>query len=131
MIEREGDGPVDSQGNALKGWDYNGDGACCDEFDGFLEPASCGTGKGHGKVLDTPIYNPTAEEIFDINGVGKTCYQCFNMTQDWKTAYKAVEEPPPVRRRLQDVCYDDLTTCLLYTSPSPRDVEESRMPSSA
>ena len=24
-----------------------------------------------------------------------------------------------------------LVTCLLYTSPSPRDVEESRMPSSA
>ena len=28
--------------------------------------------------------------------------------------------------------HDDLVmTCLLYTSPSPRDVEESRMPSSA
>ena len=26
---------------------------------------------------------------------------------------------------------DSLWTCLLYTSPSPRDVEESRMPSSA
>ncbi len=25
----------------------------------------------------------------------------------------------------------DLNTCLLYSSPSPRDVEESRMPSSA
>ena len=25
----------------------------------------------------------------------------------------------------------DTVTCLLYTSPSPRDVEESRMPSSA
>ena len=25
----------------------------------------------------------------------------------------------------------DVVTCLLYTSPSPRDVEESRMPSSA
>ena len=25
----------------------------------------------------------------------------------------------------------DLKVCLLYTSPSPRDVEESRMPSSA
>ena len=25
----------------------------------------------------------------------------------------------------------ELQTCLLYTSPSPRDVEESRMPSSA
>ena len=27
--------------------------------------------------------------------------------------------------------YLDLSLCLLYTSPSPRDVEESRMPSSA
>ena len=27
--------------------------------------------------------------------------------------------------------HDALRTCLLYTSPSPRDVEESRMPSSA
>ena len=26
---------------------------------------------------------------------------------------------------------EELTVCLLYTSPSPRDVEESRMPSSA
>ena len=26
---------------------------------------------------------------------------------------------------------DTLASCLLYTSPSPRDVEESRMPSSA
>ena len=26
---------------------------------------------------------------------------------------------------------EDPRTCLLYTSPSPRDVEESRMPSSA
>ena len=26
---------------------------------------------------------------------------------------------------------DRFNTCLLYTSPSPRDVEESRMPSSA
>ena len=27
--------------------------------------------------------------------------------------------------------YHDHSSCLLYTSPSPRDVEESRMPSSA
>ena len=26
---------------------------------------------------------------------------------------------------------NEISTCLLYTSPSPRDVEESRMPSSA
>ena len=29
------------------------------------------------------------------------------------------------------LAYDLYNTCLLYTSPSPRDVEESRMPSSA
>ena len=28
-------------------------------------------------------------------------------------------------------CMDVMDSCLLYTSPSPRDVEESRMPSSA
>ena len=42
--------------------------------------------------------------------------------------------------RIGGRCYTDMTTfgvpadlgaCLLYTSPSPRDVEESRMPSSA
>ena len=27
--------------------------------------------------------------------------------------------------------WDDLTSCLLYTSPSPRDKRQSRMPSSA
>ena len=31
-------------------------------------------------------------------------------------------DDPPVKKR---------KSCLLYTSPSPRDVEESRMPSSA
>ena len=32
--------------------------------------------------------------------------------------------------RLKMYC-DRIKSCLLYTSPSPRDVEESRMPSSA
>ena len=32
---------------------------------------------------------------------------------------------------LEGVSFRVLNTCLLYTSPSPRDVEESRMPSSA
>ena len=33
-----------------------------------------------------------------------------------------------VKRAVKNIV---LTNCLLYTSPSPRDVEESRMPSSA
>ena len=31
----------------------------------------------------------------------------------------------------EDVSVIQFSACLLYTSPSPRDVEESRMPSSA
>ena len=30
-----------------------------------------------------------------------------------------------------DYCNESFSTCLLYTSPSPRDAHESRMPSSA
>ena len=32
---------------------------------------------------------------------------------------------------IEDNAENIISTCLLYTSPSPRDVEESRMPSSA
>ena len=35
-----------------------------------------------------------------------------------------------IRNRISSL-KNNLVTCLLYTSPSPRDVEESRMPSSA
>ena len=57
-----------------------------------------------------------------------------------------INEAPAWYRKAMDVPYEDhmvnvkgvdihyLTwgeACLLYTSPSPRDVEESRMPSSA
>ena len=34
-------------------------------------------------------------------------------------------------KELSNAGYNVFTGCLLYTSPSPRDVEESRMPSSA
>ena len=36
-----------------------------------------------------------------------------------------------LRKELFDLRFKQATSCLLYTSPSPRDVEESRMPSSA
>ena len=40
----------------------------------------------------------------------------------------SVSRIPVVTELAPDAMYD---VCLLYTSPSPRDVEESRMPSSA
>ena len=44
--------------------------------------------------------------------------------------YSSIEEGPPCFFGLNEVI-EQLESCLLYTSPSPRDVEESRMPSSA
>ena len=43
-----------------------------------------------------------------------------------------VRTPPGYKEAYQKYIEDGWTSfCLLYTSPSPRDVEESRMPSSA
>ena len=52
-------------------------------------------------------------------GVTKTCSPSFEGT--WQERYDADKES----------CWDTITTCLLYTSPSPRDQRGSRMPSSA
>ena len=41
---------------------------------------------------------------------------------------EAVEKAQEISREMED---DYVSTCLLYTSPSPRDRQKSRMPSSA
>ena len=46
-------------------------------------------------------------------------------------AYRTYQAAPPVPERVVDARRGLLFTCLLYTSPSPRDISGSRMPSSA
>ena len=38
---------------------------------------------------------------------------------------------PPTKKAKADYMWRDIESCLLYTSPSPRDLSTSRMPSSA
>ena len=46
--------------------------------------------------------------------------------------YPAIEDPELAERIFNDIGnIDYIYTCLLYTSPSPRDKRQSRMPSSA
>ena len=59
-----------------------------------------------------------------LSGLAVTAAVCASLT--------AAVIPLLKRARVVDVPGDrSLHRCLLYTSPSPRDVEESRMPSSA
>ena len=46
-------------------------------------------------------------------------------------SYKAQPAFLEPYKKGMELAVDEINACLLYTSPSPRDVEESRMPSSA
>ena len=48
-----------------------------------------------------------------------------------EAAEKLASNYDGIAQRAVDAVYAQYPNCLLYTSPSPRDVEESRMPSSA
>ena len=76
------------------------------------------------------LYQPTTQEE--------------NARRRYESLRRADRGTSPLRMELYDFLYgtgptdeqlrynpNDPQTCLLYTSPSPRDVEESRMPSSA
>ena len=63
-----------------------------------------------------------------INYDGK---RCNDNISDIVTEKGIAKIERKVEKRFQKVLDALLIDCLLYTSPSPRDVEESRMPSSA
>ena len=62
--------------------------------------------------------NPPFYKWFE-DGVTNTCYNALDIHIDQGRGQKTA------------LIYDSPITCLLYTSPSPRDREKSRMPSSA
>ena len=66
---------------------------------------------------------------------GKSVSQLMSEGTTWLSKSQVMEGIPEMVDEVQiEAVFPDgtkLVTCLLYTSPSPRDVEESRMPSSA
>ena len=71
------------------------------------------------EILDDPALEQRAREI----PKGLRCLVCQNESIDDSNASLAKDLRVLVRERI--------LACLLYTSPSPRDREKSRMPSSA
>ena len=54
-------------------------------------------------------------------------YKAHNYTDTSKSAFNNKKDKLTKREQV----YEYIKTCLLYTSPSPRDKRQSRMPSSA
>ena len=75
--------------------------------------------------LDHPNYQFVAARLL-LFAIRK---QLFGRMHEVPTVKQHVDQC--IKKGVYDAEIADLYTCLLYTSPSPRDVEESRMPSSA
>ena len=72
-----------------------------------------------------------ADDVVKINGLADPQIDTILNAKDASKLRDDVELIDGVYGELSQSDYLNANTCLLYTSPSPRDVEESRMPSSA
>ena len=77
----------------------------------------------NGPLENLPIYEPGLAQVVD-KARGRNLF--FSTEVD-----KAIEEAEMIFMAVNTPTKTEGKGCLLYTSPSPRDVEESRMPSSA
>ena len=71
-----------------------------------------------------PNFNPA---LHSLRGLAACAVMLFHWEQFFPAFGALVQSLVPANSLLDPTVY----ICLLYTSPSPRDVEESRMPSSA
>ena len=78
------------------------------------------------KPLQSKQFKKDADVAKDL--LDRACWQVQPIMKKRKWSVPVVAEMPPKNTGPIGVNYN---ACLLYTSPSPRDVEESRMPSSA
>ena len=90
------------------------------------------TSATNASVTNVPVPPPT--EQIRASGIKPTEANSVTSAEERSTTTPDNEnqraEDSAIQRQLQ-VNSLERGTCLLYTSPSPRDVEESRMPSSA
>ena len=65
------------------------------------------------------LYDSLRNKYFSINK------KAFDLLKNWSSGIETTEFIEKIKKSNLSI------TCLLYTSPSPRDAHESRMPSSA
>ena len=86
----------------------------------------------HPDFLNPEKLDAEMRRVFDIcHG----CRRCFNLCDSFPKLFDMIDESK--NEDVDSLSSDqfgpvvDACTCLLYTSPSPRDISGSRMPSSA
>ena len=86
--------------------------------------------KARSLIDMSSIANPHGSIVEGANGGEGTIVRSAYLGKEMQTSFLEYAMSVIVSRALPDV-RDGLKPCLLYTSPSPRDRQKSRMPSSA
>ena len=96
----------------------------------FTDDGTSGTGKTQITAYDETKSTYTINNEITTNGVTET--EEVQVEDAWSHEYALIllELCTELTGKLEQVVIDN-TSCLLYTSPSPRDRQKSRMPSSA
>ena len=92
-------------------WVRNGDQDKCEFGMQALKASMDWDERVYGREYDLDVFNIVAVDDFNMGAMENKGLNIFNSTYI--------------------LANNDITTCLLYTSPSPRDLSTSRMPSSA
>ena len=79
-------------------------------------------------LRDGLIINHKGKKFVDI-GIGKLIPYFGKVKHGVRIVVKIINTEPNFT--IKEISKDDVKDCLLYTSPSPRDRQKSRMPSSA
>ena len=88
----------------------------------------------HGCLDEEGVIGSDYRVDVEVDVKNKLAQQTDNLSQtvDYSDVTKIVVEEMGIRSKLiETVSARIIKSCLLYTSPSPRDVRSSRMPSSA
>ena len=106
--------------------------------------AAASAAKPYEDYWDSPVYDMTTDDDGNLNNPGDILYHVPTRTGQKNNTNLSVgfsmTWSTPLDKTLQDQCkkaaatqiaLQQQLTCLLYTSPSPRDISGSRMPSSA
>ena len=77
----------------------------------------------HTRVLTLPMWEKASNTVYDLLVGHEVGHALFTPNDDWRGVADCPKDFVNV--------IEDARICLLYTSPSPRDRQKSRMPSSA